>query len=54
MTAMRFTLVLKAIGLSPAQMQGILTVLVVLASLLRKARRIGGLGSFGAARGEGQ
>ena len=54
MMAMRFTLVLKAIGLSQAQMQGILTALVVLASLLRKAQRIGGLGSFGAAKAEGQ
>jgi hypothetical protein len=54
MTAMRFTLALKGIGLTPARMQAILTALVVMASLLRKARRIGGLGSFGAARGEGQ
>jgi hypothetical protein len=54
MTAMRFTLVLKAIGLSPARMKAILTALVVLASLLRKARRIGELGSFGAAKVKGQ
>lgn len=52
--AVRFTLALKGIGLSPARMQATLTALVVLASLLRKVRRIGGLGSYGAARGEGQ
>ena len=54
MTAMRFTLGLKAIGLNPARMQAILTALVVMASLLRKVRQIGGLVSFGAAKGEGR
>jgi hypothetical protein len=47
-------LVLKGIGLTQARMQGILTALVVMESLLRKARRIGGLGSFGAAKEKGQ
>jgi hypothetical protein len=54
MKATRFILALQGLGLSPARMQVILTALVVMASLRRKVRLIGGRVNFGAVRVKGQ